>query len=221
MLKRIFDVMNQADWHIFDILTKRADRMTELSDKVTWTRNIWQGVTFEGIPDDMPEGQRKVVSSRIPALQQHPAHVKFISFEPLIGPIPSELDLTGINWAFFGGESYPQVQQARVMDLMWLREGIALCEKHGCKPYVKQLGTSWAVKNGNWPPPKEAGSLGLSYRDGKPLPEPLASNWPEDLQPYAIHSLRQITPDDLGILTGNEGDRGVPIRAAKYVGPEY
>ena len=107
-LKRIFDVMNRADWHIFDILTKRADRMAELANEVTWTPNIWQGVTFEGIPENLPEGQRRAILSRVPALQQHPARVKFISFEPLIGPIPPALELTGINWAFFGGESCPE-----------------------------------------------------------------------------------------------------------------
>ncbi len=191
-LKRIFEVMNRADWHIFDILTKRTDRMAELSDKFTWTPNIWQGVTFEGIPPEMPEGQRKAVLSRIPALRQHSASVKFISFEPLIGPIPP-LDLTGIDWAFFGGESHPTPSKARCMDLRWLREGIALCECHGCKPHVKQLGTSWSVSSGNYPPPvKTNRSLYGAYRMGK-RPE----LWPEDLRPYAIHSLREVTPDDL------------------------
>jgi protein gp37 len=104
-LKRVFDVMNRADWHIFDILTKRADRMMELASEVAWTPNIWQGVTFEGIPENIPDGQRNAILSRIPALQQHPARVRFISFEPLIGPIPPNTDLTGIDWSFFVGES--------------------------------------------------------------------------------------------------------------------
>lgn len=196
-LKRIFDVMNRADWHIFDILTKRADRMIELSNEVTWTTNIWQGITFEGIPEFMPEGQRNAVRSRIPALQQHPARVKFISFEPLIGPISPEVDLTGVDWAFFGGESHQELAKARPMDLNWLRDGIALCKKYGCKPHIKQLGTSWAVSSRSWPPPRKAWNLKFHYRDGKPLPKPLTSNWPEDLQPYAIESLRQVTPEDL------------------------
>ncbi len=127
--------------------------MAELSDKLTWTPNIWQGVAFEGILEDMAEGQRKAILSRIPALRQHPAAVKFISFEPLIGPIPKNLDLTGIDWSFFGGESHPTASQARFMDLKWLRAGIALCESHACKPHVKQLGTSWPVSSGNYPPP--------------------------------------------------------------------
>jgi len=192
-LKRIFDVMNRAEWHIFDILTKRTDRMAELADKLTWTPNIWQGVTFEGIPENMPEGQRKAVLSRIPALRQHPASVKFISFEPLIGPIPPDLDLTGIDWAFFGGESHQTTLKARVMDLEWLRDGIALCQSYACKPHVKQLGTSWAVSSGNYPPqPGTDRGLYGEYRMGK-----RSNLWPEDLRTYAIRSLREVTPDDL------------------------
>ena len=183
VLKRIFDVMNRADWHIFDILTKRADRMAELSSQLTWTQNIWQGVTFEGIPTNMPDGQRKRVLARISALRDHPAHVKFVSFEPLIGPIPQGLDLTGIDWAFFGGESHPTISQARPMELRWLRDAIALCELQGCKPHIKQLGTAWAAATGNWQPKDKSGKQ--------------SDSWIEDLRRYAIHSLREITPDDL------------------------
>jgi protein gp37 len=183
VLKRIFEVMNKADRHIFDILTKRTDRMAKFSDKVTWTPNIWQGVTFEGIPADMPDGQRKKVLSRIPALREHPASVKFVSFEPLIGPIPSDLDLTGIDWAFFGGESHRTISQARPMELQWLRDGIALCKSFGCKPHVKQLGTAWAKSSGNWRHKDKAG------KDSLP--------WPKDLRRIAIRSLREVTPDDL------------------------
>ena len=192
-LQRIFDVMNRADWHIFDILTKRPDRMAELSDKLTWTPNIWQGVTFDGIAENMAEGQRKAILSRISALRQHPATVKFVSFEPLIGPIPQDLNLSGIDWAFFGGESHPTTSKARFMNLEWLRDGIALCQSHGCKPHIKQLGTSWAVLSGNWPPPpKTDRSVYGEFRMGK-----LSDLWPADLRPYAIHSLREVTPHNL------------------------
>jgi protein gp37 len=180
--KRMFDVMNRANWHIFDILTKRTDQMAEVADKVTWTPNIWQGVTFEGVPASMPEGQRNALLSRISALQQHPAAVKFISFEPLIGPIPP-VDLTDIDWAFFGGESHKTISEARPMELSWLRDGINLCLRQGCKPHVKQLGTSWAAATGNYRAADRAGKT----------PE----GWPEDLRPYAINSLREVTPADL------------------------
>jgi protein gp37 len=157
--------------------------MTRLSDRFTWTPNIWQGVTFEGIPADMPEGQRERVLSRISALREHPASVKFISFEPLIGPIPPDLNLTGIDWAFFGGESHPTIAQARPMELNWLQDGIASCEAQGCRPFIKQFGTSWAAANGAWQPKDKSGKQ--------------SDRWPEDLRPYAIHSLREVTPDDL------------------------
>ena len=189
VLKRIFDVMNRADWHIFDILTKRADRMAELSSQLTWTENIWQGVTFEGIPANMADGQRKAVLSRISALREHPASVKFVSFEPLIGPIPPDLDLTGIDWAFFGGESHPFKAKGRPMDLQWLRDGIALCKSFGCKPHVKQLGTSWAAETGNWRHKDKAGKNSL--------------RWPKDLRRIAIESLREVTPETLALWSLN------------------
>lgn len=193
-LRRIFAVMNLAHWHVFDILTKRADRLAELAAKLTWTLNIWQGVTFEGIPPSMAEGRRKAILSRIPTLQQHPAKVKFISFEPLVGPIPADLDLTGIDWAFFGGESH----QVPSQDLGWVRDGIALCQRYGCKPHVKQLGTNWAVASGNYPPPAGTDrSLYGQYRMGK-RPE----LWPKDLRAYAIHTLREVEPDDLASERG-------------------
>jgi len=196
MLQRIFEVMNEAyrHGHVFQILTKRPARMMEIAAHVTWARNIWQGVTFEGIPAGMPEGQQRALLRRIDALHEHPAKIKFISFEPLIGPSPN-LDLSGIDWAFFGGESHPSPQQARPMDLQWLRDGIALCERHGCKPFVKQLGCHWALTTANWPPPKGTNRSEYGrWRMGKPR----AGAWPDDLTPYAIDSMREITPEKLG-----------------------
>jgi hypothetical protein len=69
------------------------------------------------------------------------------------------------------------------MQLQWLRDGIALCESHGCKPFIKQLGTAWAAATGNWQPKDKSGKQ--------------SDLWPEDLRLYAIHSLREVTPDDL------------------------
>ena len=65
MLKRIFAIMNTCERHIFDVLTKRTGRMLEVADKLIWTLNIWQGVSFEGIPEGMSEGQRKAILSRM------------------------------------------------------------------------------------------------------------------------------------------------------------
>jgi protein gp37 len=114
--------------------------------------------------------------------------VKFVSFEPLIGPIQSDLNLTEIDWAFFGGESHPFKAKARPTEPQWLRDGIALCELHGCKPYIKQLGTRWAAATGNWQPKDKSGKR--------------SDSWPADLRPYAIRSLREVTPDDLAPNVG-------------------
>ena len=200
VVKRIFQVMNDAHWHTFQILTKRSSPMLELAESLKWTPNIWQGITFEGIPADMPEGQRQNVLRRIPDLVAHPVKIKFISFEPLIGPIP-DISLTGIDWAFFGGESHRSLPSARVMNLKWLRDGIALCEAHGVKPHIKQLGGGWALESetSRWPKGTNQALWG-KYRMAK-----IAKLWPEDLRPYAIDSMREVTPDALvRYLVGNK-----------------
>ena len=167
--------------------------MLEVANQLRWTPNIWQGVTFEGIPSNMAEGQRKNISVRIPNLLCHPAQVKFISFEPLIGPIPPDTNLSGIDWVFFGGESHRSPSKARAMDLQWLRDGIALCESHGVKPHVKQLGWAWALTSGTRRAPRgtDKNLLG-KYRMGK-----IAEVWPADLRSYAIDSTREVVPEAL------------------------
>jgi protein gp37 len=174
-LKRLFAVMNDPRCKKHN-LTKRPKRMREVKQELTWAPNIWQGVTFEGISQDMLDSERKAILSRIPALQKHPAAVKFISFEPLIAPIPQDLDLSGITWAFFGGEPG---DNARPMDMQWLRNGIELCKRFGVQPFVKQVGK--VASNGG-------GERGQD-----------ASKWEDEFQPYAIESLRQVTPDVLNL----------------------
>jgi protein gp37 len=191
-IKRIFDVMNKCPQHTFQILTKRGSRMLQIASEVNWTPNIWQGVTFEGIPPSMPEGQQKNVLSRIPALVAHPAKIKFVSFEPLIGPIPEDADLSDIDWAFFGGESHPTPLDARPMPLNWLRDGIALCERYGVAPHVKQLGSLWATASATYPPQGIERSLYGKFKAGK-----ISGVWPEDLRKYAIDSMREVTPNTL------------------------
>jgi protein gp37 len=105
-IRRVFDVMNEVARHQFLILTKRAQRLAELASRLTWTPNIWQGVSVEN--------QRW--TSRIDDLRTVPAAVKFISFEPLLGPI--ETDLSGIDWVIVGGESG---REFRPMDHAWAR----------------------------------------------------------------------------------------------------
>jgi protein gp37 len=191
-IKKIFAVMNKAHWHTFQILTKRADRMLEIAPELEWTPNIWQGVTFEGVPDNMPDGQRRNVLGRIPALRKHPAAVKFISFEPLVGPIPADTRLDGVDWCFFGGESHYSPSKARLMDLRWLRWGLALSSAFGVKPHVKQLGSHWALASKTYPPRGVDRHLWGKYRMGK-----ISDVWPPDLRPYAIDSMREVTPKAL------------------------
>jgi len=84
---RVFDIMNQADWHTYQILTKRSTRMLELDRHLSWSSNIWMGVSVETLE----------YTDRIDHLRRANASVKFLSLEPLLGPIPN-LDLEGIDW---------------------------------------------------------------------------------------------------------------------------
>jgi protein gp37 len=95
-IKKVYGVMRQAHWHRYQILTKRAERLAELDDKLPWEHNIWQGVTVEH-PD---------YANRIDLLRETGAHVKFLSLEPLLAPMP-KLKLRGIDWVIVGGESGP------------------------------------------------------------------------------------------------------------------
>jgi protein gp37 len=104
-IEEIFFTMNQARWHTFQILTKRADRLLQLSSRVKWTPNIWMGVTVENADH----------VDRIDRLREVPAAVRFLSLEPLLGPLP-ELNLSNIDWVIVGGESGPG---ARPMDPAW------------------------------------------------------------------------------------------------------
>ncbi|MFO1011385.1 MAG: phage Gp37/Gp68 family protein [Planctomycetota bacterium] len=102
-VQRVFDVMRRAHWHRFQVLTKRAERLAELDSLLDWPSNVWMGVSVE---DDR---QR----ARIDALRRTSAHVRFLSLEPLLGPLPA-LDLDGIDWVIVGGESGPRARPMRV-----------------------------------------------------------------------------------------------------------
>lgn len=93
-IQRVFDVMNRASWHRFQVLTKRADRLSEIESKLSWSPNIWMGVSVES---------QKFIH-RIDDLRSTHAWVKFLSLEPLLGPL-SDLELSNIDWAIVGGES--------------------------------------------------------------------------------------------------------------------
>jgi protein gp37 len=129
-VRQVFDVMERAHWHTFQLLTKRAERLAAMAPRLIWPANVWMGVSIEN---------RRFVQ-RADHLRQVPAAVRFISAEPLLGPLEG-LGLERIDWLIVGGESG---RCARPMDLGWARELIKRCGVAGVAVYVKQLGSAWA-----------------------------------------------------------------------------
>jgi protein gp37 len=123
---RVFQVMNRADWHLYQVLTKRSDLMLELSPLLPWERNVWMGVTVEN-EDCMP---------RIDHLRRTGAAMKFLSLEPLLSPLPN-LELDGIDWVIVGGESGPG---ARPMERSWVVDIRRQCRKARVPFFFKQWG---------------------------------------------------------------------------------
>jgi len=121
-----FDVMRRASWHRFQVLTKRSERITEISPRLPWANNIWMGVSVENAD----------AAFRIDYLRRTEAHIKFLSLEPLLGPLP-HLDLAGINWVIVGGESGPG---ARPMDEGWVIDLRRQCQRAGVSFFFKQWG---------------------------------------------------------------------------------
>jgi protein gp37 len=129
-IRRVFDTMVKADWHQYQILTKRADRLEELSPRLPWAPHIWQGVSVESA----------AYTVRIDHLRRTGAHVRFLSVEPLLGPIP-EMNLEGIHWVIVGGESGPG---CRPMEVEWVRQIRTSCEQQGVPMFFKQTGEKLA-----------------------------------------------------------------------------
>lgn len=125
-IKRVFDVMKQASWHQFQVLTKRAERLEETSPNLDWPANVWMGVSVENAK----------YTWRIDYLRQTRAAVKFLSLEPLLGPI-EDLDLSGIDWVIVGGESGPH---ARPMEQRWVTEIRDQCNRANVPFFFKQWG---------------------------------------------------------------------------------
>jgi protein gp37 len=125
-IERVFDVMRRASWHTFQVLTKRAERLEELSALLQWPDNVWMGVSVE----------RQDYAHRVSHLRETAARVKFLSLEPLLGPLP-QLDLRGIDWVIVGGESGAC---ARPMDQSWVLEILRQCETARVPFFFKQWG---------------------------------------------------------------------------------
>lgn len=125
-VRRVFDVMRRAHWHRFQILTKRSRRLAEVSDQLDWSPNIWMGVSVEN----------NRYTFRVDDLRETHARVKFVSLEPLVGPLP-ELNLAAIDWVIVGGESGPG---ARPMKPEWVRDIRDQCLEGGVPFFFKQWG---------------------------------------------------------------------------------
>lgn len=131
---KIFNIMNAANWHTYQLLTKRSERLLELDKKLHWASNIWMGVSVEN----------DTYKYRIEYLKKTNAHLKFISFEPLLGLL-TNLDLTGIDWVIVGGESGPN---ARPIIQNWVTEIRDKCINENIPFFFKQWGGFHKKKNG-------------------------------------------------------------------------
>ena len=125
-IRRVFETMNRCPQHTFQVLTKRSARLHWAARALSWTQNIWMGVSVE-------DGR---MSFRVRDLQAVPAAIRFLSCEPLIGPI-SKLPLDGVNWVIVGGESGPG---ARPMRPEWARDIRRQCRAAGVPFFFKQWG---------------------------------------------------------------------------------
>ena len=133
-IKSIFNVMAKARWHIFQVLTKRSERLLEFTNDLRWESNIWMGVTVESAE----------YVYRIEHLRKSPAKVKLLSLEPLLGPL-NGLNLDGINWVIVGGESGPR---ARIMRKEWVFDIKDQCERANIPFFFKQWGGTNKKKSG-------------------------------------------------------------------------
>jgi protein gp37 len=176
---QVFGVMAATPQHTYQILTKRPERMARMLGDQNFHRAVgiamvraghpgWRYDKRFAVPATWPLANCWAGTSiesaehigRADRLRETPAAVRFLSLEPLLGPLPS-LDLTGIDWVIIGGESGPG---ARPLSLGWVRDLLAQCRRYGTAPFVKQLGTLWArdtawggqavaktdPKGGNW-----------------------------------------------------------------------
>jgi protein gp37 len=125
-IQRVFQTMRECPQHVFQILTKRSERLQKLATQIDWPSNVWIGVSVENA----------AVLSRVDDLRIVPAAVRFLSCEPLIGSLAG-IDLRGIHWVIVGGESGPH---ARTMNIQWVREIFRECRKQKVPFFFKQWG---------------------------------------------------------------------------------
>ncbi len=134
-IKEVFKTMNRANWHIFQILTKRVERLLAIKNQLTWTPNIWAGTTIE----------LEKYSFRAEILSSIPATVRFLSLEPLLGSI-TYLPLKNINWVILGGESG---RKSRPMGMDWALQIKNKCQNNNIPFFFKQIGGKISKKGGD------------------------------------------------------------------------
>ncbi len=125
-IEAVFDVMRATPQHTYQLLTKRAEHLEAVASHLDWPRNVWMGVSVESA-DYLP---------RINHLRRTPAKIRFLSLEPLLGPL-GPLDLKGIHWAIAGGESGPG---ARAVQAAWIRDIRDQCVRQNVAFHFKQWG---------------------------------------------------------------------------------
>ena len=133
-IEAVFEIMNRASQHTFQLLTKRPSRVALLNGRLRWTPNIWLGTSIES--------ERWL--GRLTSLKETDAYTKFLSLEPLLGPLP-DIPLQGINWVIVGGESGPG---ARPMEADWVRNIRDNCLKNGVPFFFKQWGGVFKKQTG-------------------------------------------------------------------------
>lgn len=133
-IKKVFETMNETPQHIYQILTKRPERALELAQHLTFSNNIWMGTSVENMN----------VIQRIEFLREIPSAIRFLSCEPLLGPLEN-LDLNGIHWIIVGGESGPG---ARPMEVEWVRSIRDKCLEQNVAFFFKQWGGVQKHRNG-------------------------------------------------------------------------
>jgi protein gp37 len=133
-IEKVFNVMNDTPQHTYQVLTKRAERLYEVHHKLKWTKNIWMGVSIED----------ERVTERIDFLRETNAKIKFLSCEPLIGPLKN-MNLENIDWVIVGGESG---RKARPMSEEWIWDIKMQCQEQEVLFFFKQWGGTNKKKAG-------------------------------------------------------------------------
>jgi protein gp37 len=175
-IQRVFRVMTEHPRHQFQVLTKRAERLAELASSLAWAPNIWMGVSVEAAE----------YASRVDALRSTPAHVRFLSLEPLLGPLYN-LELDGIHWAIVGGESGPG---ARRTDPNWVIDLRDQCRRAGVPFFFKQWGNLRSNPDAADPTARENSGAAKGGRqlDGRIWQEmPNGAPSPDDNKPCRVN----------------------------------